>query len=170
MDLVKLAESNNVAKAVFENMAGRRRYRKYTNLRFLRRQLEANGKETIAPEKLMSVFKTLEQMGLGSIVIGRRKNPTKFIWNYNLKDVAQVAAGKKAAGELGPIFATKGRHKQTAPRIEEKPAESVPQEEAPQLDKSQIEVLIIENGSAQRVKISSEKMDTFFQVLKAFES
>lgn len=91
MDLNQLKTLNDAAIATFKELSARQRYRKDTNLRRFRKALsEKHG--NIDLHQLEEVFKHMEELGLGSLVIGRDDKPTRFVWKYNLKDVAKAAA------------------------------------------------------------------------------
>lgn len=84
---------NQLEKTVFEMLADRQRINNKTNLDqffvYLRNRVP-----NASDSDLMSVFKSLEELGYGSIVYGRGNNPTRFLWNYNLSDVARKELGE----------------------------------------------------------------------------
>lgn len=100
MDLKELMTINDAAVATFEELKNRQRYRKETNLRRFRRTLiEKYGK--IDHEQLEDVFKRMESLGMGSLVIGRDDKPTRFVWKYSLREVAKAAeAGRMPKKEI----------------------------------------------------------------------
>lgn len=84
---------NQLEKTVYEMLADRQRINNKTNLdQFF---VYLRGRVPNATDSdLMSVFKSLEELGYGSIVYGRGGNPTRFLWNYNLSDVARKELGE----------------------------------------------------------------------------
>ena len=98
-------ESNKeVQKLVFEVLSERQRHRQRTDLKNLYRAVKRN-EPSLDEDAFMDVFKGLDKAGAGSLIIGRRGNPNRFIWKYNLKAIAEAAqaGGIKASSfqELG---------------------------------------------------------------------
>lgn len=89
-EMVSLVSENNTAKAIMADFAERRRFRKTTNIDRLKNLLLAKG-EKIVDKEYMETFKRLQDMDYGSIVYGRNGQPTRFVWNYNLKSVGRSA-------------------------------------------------------------------------------
>ena len=94
LNVAVVAEENETAKNVFDTFANRLRFRRHTNLDRLQFDLIHKGKK-IVPEEFQTLFQKLQEMGIGSIVNGRGNNPTRFVWNYNLKAVAKSAEQKE---------------------------------------------------------------------------
>lgn len=98
LQLNQVAESSHTARNVFEDLSKRERFRRETNLINYERKLLNSGKKIIHGEYLQ-VWKMLQDLGVGSLIIGRNKTPTRFIWNYNLKDVAKSVKYKQPLKE-----------------------------------------------------------------------
>lgn len=96
-----IASSSEVSKAVFKALSDKQRARRATDLTNLFREVSAKDK-TIPEKEFLTVFKKLEEAKLGSLVIGRRNKHNRFLWNYNLKQVAQAAHGKVKPEDMGP--------------------------------------------------------------------
>lgn len=90
LSVKSIANSSEAAKAIFDELGSRKRYRKYTNLDQFKHLLMSKGLKVVDTE-YWKTLKDMEKAGLGTIIIGRRGNPDRFIWNYNLKSVAQAA-------------------------------------------------------------------------------
>lgn len=81
-------QNNPVAKLVFDVLAERQRHRQRTDLNNLFRAMRRDNPD-LSEKEYLEVFKTLQANGAGSLIIGRRGNPNRFIWKYNLKDLAE---------------------------------------------------------------------------------
>lgn len=88
--LKQVVNESEASKAIFRALSKRLRFRRHTNIQFFQYQLQ-----TVSKEEILSTFKRLQTLGLGLVVYGRGKNPDKFLWYYNLKDISQLAQGKK---------------------------------------------------------------------------
>lgn len=95
---------NQVEQSVFKMLANRQRLSKKTDIpqftKYLK-HVEPNASE----KDVLEVFKKLQEEGYGSVIIGRGDKPTRFIWDYNLKDVAQKVLGNEV--EVMPLDASK---------------------------------------------------------------
>lgn len=80
-------------------LALRRRARDYSNLPATKDQLINMG-EKIVDEDYKQYWQNLQDLGVGSVIYGRRGNPDRFQWHYSLKTVAKAAIeGKEAQVE-----------------------------------------------------------------------
>lgn len=89
--------------------------KKTTNIDRLKNLLLAKG-EKIVDKEYMETFKRLQDMDYGSIVYGRNGQPTRFIWNYNLKSVGKSAFSEekepvKLPEAQSPVKRGRGRPK-----------------------------------------------------------
>lgn len=74
-------------------LGNRTRGRFDTNLVWLQYAMEKKG-TALPMESLIGYFQNLEKAGAGTLVAKRKGGkPSRFIWGYNLKDVAAAAAG-----------------------------------------------------------------------------
>lgn len=89
----QIAQSSPVAKEVFKVLEKRQRFRKRSDISRIYREIKSTHMST-DPKEVLNVFKELQSLGVGSIVIGRKNNPNRFIWKYNLKEVAKAAKNK----------------------------------------------------------------------------
>lgn len=89
-NIKSIATETNTSKTIFDALERRQRYRRQTNLSKFESQLLNNG-EKIVNDEYLNTFKKLETAGVGSLIIGRRGKPNRFVWNYSLKDVAKAA-------------------------------------------------------------------------------
>lgn len=90
----QIAEENDTSRAIFSKLGDRQRSRARINIRALKYDLLMNGQKVVE-EEFLATFKKLMDLGVGSLVVGRGGNPTRFIWNYKLKDVAKAAKSDK---------------------------------------------------------------------------
>lgn len=93
----------NARELVLKSFTKRRRVNSVTDLDQLYKQFRAQYK-SLTQDDIKAVFKELQDKGVGSVVIGRGLKPTRFIWKYNLKDVAERAlAGMNNFDKLQPL-------------------------------------------------------------------
>jgi hypothetical protein len=89
-------ESTPTAGTIRDVLSERIRFRHQTNLNKFRNDLLSAGHKIVEKEYI-ETFQKLDQLGVGSLIIGRRGKPNRFLWNYNLKDVAKSAKGTAKA-------------------------------------------------------------------------
>lgn len=83
-------KNNPVAKLVFDVLSERQRHRQRTDLNNLYRGM-LKIDSGLDHDKFMDVFRSLDQNGAGKLVRGRRGNPDRFIWKYDLRALAEAA-------------------------------------------------------------------------------
>ena len=101
-----VANSSEISKIVFKALSEKQRARRATDLTHLYRAVSKMDK-TVQEKEFLKVFRQLEDADIGSLIIGRRNNHNRFVWNYNLKQVAQAASGKMDTKELAPAVPEK---------------------------------------------------------------
>lgn len=106
----EVAQETPTSKAVFDSWIQRQRFSQKTNLDKFKVDLLNQG-EKIVDEEFQKTFKRLEDLGIGSIIHGRGKNPARFVWNYNLKDVAQMSMGNLSAEKVAELPVSKKKIK-----------------------------------------------------------
>lgn len=95
IEAVRQVAMNNVtSKAIFEELMTRERSRAQINLRKFRYDMLSKGKH-VDDESFIEVFKKLHTLGIGTVVNGRNGKPTRFVWNYKLKKVAEAGTSKE---------------------------------------------------------------------------
>jgi hypothetical protein len=77
-------------QAALKMLSKRKRGRFQTTFRVMRRELEADG-ASWSPEEVAEFFKVWENAGAGTIVYGG--DTPRFLWNYNLLDLACLVKG-----------------------------------------------------------------------------
>lgn len=87
-EIEKIARKNETAGAVFTNLSRRERNRIDTDLRRFRNELTDTGHKII-PAEFMDVFRDLERLGVGKLLIKSGK-PARFRWFYAMKTVGGV--------------------------------------------------------------------------------
>lgn len=98
LDLNALKPSNSTEEQIVSNLDKRKRFRRETNITRYFDILRQQG-VSIVEDQYLATWKKWESLGLGSIIYGRKGNPTRFKWKYNLKWVAQAAKEGDKAGE-----------------------------------------------------------------------
>lgn len=157
--LSQIANINDAAVATFETLAQRRRFRSRTNLMRFQRELEQKFGKPIDEKELLKTFQALDLAGIGSLIIGRNKMTTSFIWNYSLRDVSKAAQGKLDTVHMKRL-APQRLVAQPKTRVIRRPhVEFKPQVE---------EVIVIQNGMARKINVPKEKADVFNQMLDVF--
>ncbi len=160
-NLAKVATLNDAAVAAFETFSGRQRFRSNTNLRRFHRELEDKyGK--IDEKQLIETFKSLQDAGMGSLIVGRNKSKTRFAWNYSLRDVAKLAKGEVNPDEVVKITKPVRRYIRPTP-IQQ------PQTPAPiaQSD-NETEVMVVNgDGKLHKYAVAPEKMGAFKALLES---
>ncbi len=99
---------DQVSGLVYKVLGSRQRIRQQTDLTVLYRQIKRLDRN-VNEKDFLATFRKLEADGAGSLVIGRRGNPNRFIWKYNLKDVATLANKNKPLSGLKPLEETNHR-------------------------------------------------------------
>lgn len=77
-----------MTKLTVDILSARQRMRRVTDLNNFYRFITKKHPD-IKDTDFLNVFKKLDNEGAGSLIIGRKNNPNRFIWNYNLKEVAE---------------------------------------------------------------------------------
>jgi hypothetical protein len=99
---------DQVSGLIYKVLGSRQRIRQQTDLTQLYRQIKKLDK-TVDEKSFLATFRKLELDGAGSLVIGRRGNPNRFVWKYNLKDVATRLNKNKSIDDLKPLEETNSR-------------------------------------------------------------
>lgn len=99
---------DQVSGLVYKVLGARQRVRQQTDLTQLYKDIRRMDK-TVDEKDFLNTFKDLESKGVGSLIIGRRGNPNRFIWKYNLKDVATRLNKNKSIDDLKPLEETNHR-------------------------------------------------------------
>lgn len=167
--VTKASQMNDAAVAAFDTFNARKRFRSNTNLVRFHRELEEKYGKPIQEKQLEDMFKALEQAGMGSLIVSRNKNNTRFAWNYSLRDVAKASKGgvkpeelQKVVIKAKPKIIRRGRAKAPeAPITASEPAEAPKVQEV-------LDVLVIRHGVVQTLQLSPEKGQLFDDMIKLF--
>jgi hypothetical protein len=89
--LQELFQQNESAKAIFNDFADRKRNQQTTKLDQLLKRLED---QRITRAAAIQVFRTLQEIGCGQFIEGRKGHPTRFEWQDDLLTVGRVARGE----------------------------------------------------------------------------
>lgn len=87
-------------RTIFHALASRERFRRTTDLSRLYRFIVATIDDSMREEEFLGVFKHLSDMKLGKLIIGRKLNPNRFRWYYNLREAASAALDNKPLSDL----------------------------------------------------------------------
>ncbi len=98
MNLTQVANQTEAHKSIVKALGAKVRHRHVTNLYNMKKALP-----TMDDAAFLSVFRDFEKAGLGSLIIGRKNNPNRFVWNYHLKDVREAMRSGKALSTLSPL-------------------------------------------------------------------
>lgn len=95
-----LAHSNATASAIFLALSQRERPRRIVNITLLKSNLKAQ-KVDVSDKDFYMTFKTLEKLGIGDLIFGRKGNPDVFVWYFDLRDVANIGIGALSISPKG---------------------------------------------------------------------
>lgn len=98
-----LATQSPTGRAVFKALSERARFRRTTDLRRLFYYVQDKIDSSITEDGFLAVFQELQKLGTGKLIIGRRNNPNRFRWNFNLKEVASAAFENRSLAELSAL-------------------------------------------------------------------
>lgn len=99
------AKANETALLVSKSLAARKRMRHFTDINRTETQLKRAGNPVVHPD-FIKYWKDLQAAGAGSIVYGRKGNPDRFMWKYDLKTVSHIAltqSSKETPQALEPV-------------------------------------------------------------------
>lgn len=113
----QIAQSSPIAKEVFKVLERRQRFRKRSDISRIYREVKSHNINT-DPKEVLSVFKELQTAGVGSIVLGRKNNPNRFVWKYNLKHVAKAAKKEDSSVKALSTF---GQESEDTKQVKAKP-------------------------------------------------
>lgn len=91
--LKNITYSSPTAQVVMTHLASRIRARPNTELHRLKVELRRAG-FAIVEQDFDEMWPRLEQLGLGVVVKGRGGNSDRFLWHYDLKQVAKISLKK----------------------------------------------------------------------------
>lgn len=158
--IAQLTNLNDAAVALFQEVNERERGgRKEWNIKHLRRVLSKKF-GPISSAQLLETFKKAQELDLGALVYGRGANSnTRFICNYSLKDLSNVAKGNKSMTDIKPF--RKEVKKQ-------KPVKSIKTKEAPKAIKSikNIPVVVVTDTEAMTFNVPAESKQFLVQLLR----
>ncbi len=103
--LKKEADENEMFQLISFYCADRERNAAITDINQMKNILIRKG-EKIDSDKYYKAWKRLEDIGAGSLILGRNERPTRFKWNYSLKAIGQAAITGKDI-KVSPIVAIK---------------------------------------------------------------
>ncbi len=90
--LKSVAGGTPISRAALTMLTERTRARQETTVRRLKRELSARG-VTAKTEQVQKFLSDLQSCGAGRVVFGKNKT-ARFVWDFDLKDVAAFALGK----------------------------------------------------------------------------
>ncbi|MGA3054263.1 MAG: hypothetical protein ABSD63_08655 [Candidatus Korobacteraceae bacterium] len=90
--LKELFNQKEAAKAILNDFADRQRNQQITKLDQLLKRLD----DQINRGAAIQVFRTLEEIGCGKFIEGRKGHPTRFVWDDDLITVGRAARGEAA--------------------------------------------------------------------------
>jgi len=84
---------NQVETTIYKYLSARQRVNRETNVTRLSSMITHTNPD-LSEDAVLGFFRKLQDEGKGSLIIGRKDNPTRFLWDYNLKEVALKALGE----------------------------------------------------------------------------
>lgn len=116
--LKRLYRGNSTAKVLLDYFASRDRNRETT---IFNRVLSVLSQTDEPPTraKLREVFRTLEKLGHGTYIVGRRGMPTRFVWSSPLIEVGAIAATPAKAKAEKPVVTKATRATRKTKRVAE---------------------------------------------------
>lgn len=125
-DVALIAKETPTSAAIFKLLSKRERHRGVQDLRRLYNEMLAQGTK-VNQDEFMATFKRLDKAGIGSLIIGRGRNPSRFKWNYNLRILAENALKGKGLDEV-PItnkrsLAAKARYEKDMAELSQQPTD-----------------------------------------------
>lgn len=107
--LKKEADENEMFQLISFYCADRERNAAITDINQMKNILIRKG-EKIDSDKYYKAWKRLEDIGAGSLILGRNEKPTRFKWNYSLKAIGHAAISGKDI-KVSPILSIKNGKK-----------------------------------------------------------
>lgn len=95
--LISFIDSSGVAKAFFEQLATRVKNYRTTTVDHAVRLIGRDRREVV------EMFKQMEELGLGSFIVGRRTGVSRFEWSVGMVETAQAALGGKDDIAIEPL-------------------------------------------------------------------
>jgi hypothetical protein len=90
--LRRLYQTDAVAAAFFDHLASRRNSSRETTVDRLLQVLSQGGSE-VSRRELIALLQSLEPVGAGDFVVGRRGQPSRFRWAVGMVGLAKAARG-----------------------------------------------------------------------------
>lgn len=167
--ITDLASLSKTAEILVNDLSTRERFRARSDLRKMLKALEEKNK-SVNKDDFMAVFHALQKMGFGSLVIGRGTNPTRFVWNYNLKDIGLAAKGKIDPSEIQSLKPNGAPYNVKSGGASHK--QVVDLQKSVASDGSEVDVLVIspKSGGVQRWKVPGDRAELILKLLGEFGS
>lgn len=87
-DVINFVQNDSVAAGFFDDLAGREKNYRQTTVERARAITKASRAEVI------SMFRSMENLGLGKFITGRRGAQSRFEWSVSMVDAGLAATGK----------------------------------------------------------------------------
>ena len=91
--LKELYNKDKAAKAILENLAGQSVSLKETSVEWIIQKIAMDGRVLTRPE-IVGFFQTLNKLGFGQFVPGRRGQQSRFTWNARMVSVGRFVIGE----------------------------------------------------------------------------
>ncbi len=163
--LSQVASLSKTAQILINDLSERQRYRHRTDLRKMFTALESEHKN-VDKKEFMEAFKMLQDLGIGSIVHGRGTTPTRFLWNYNLRDVGLVAKGKMKPNEMQQLL----NGKPVEPQLQSYRSQGEPRmvtSVTPSGDAVTM-MIVVPGGNVEHFRIPGDRVQLIRQLLNEF--
>jgi hypothetical protein len=83
-------------RTLLDHLAARQRDRSETTVDRLHELLLTEGKQ-LSRAEIVQGFRSLEKVGAGNFVLGRKGHPSRFRWSVSSTQLAKAAAGEQAS-------------------------------------------------------------------------
>jgi hypothetical protein len=95
--LKSIAHENQNSEVIFKYLRERQRTRPVMDLRQVLYKICNETGDLLKMEDVMHTFRRLQDIGVGSIIIGRGSRPNRFKWNYSIQQISKLAGEDRRA-------------------------------------------------------------------------
>jgi hypothetical protein len=99
--LKQLYQSDRVVRLILDLIAQRQRNQGETKVERVQHLLLCDGKD-VSRGDIIEAFRSLEKLGVGQFVTGRRGWSSRFVWSVGMVSVGRAAAGERSDVEQIP--------------------------------------------------------------------
>lgn len=129
--LIEIANMSQTALTLMTDLGSRERHRPFSDIKRQKQELIRKDYKIVEGEANM-FWRLLEQEGFGVIMSSSKGKPEKFVWNYNLKEIAAIALEEKTSDPAVVAVDPVAKNRETAvfpkviAKVADKPVVSTP--------------------------------------------